>query len=208
MPSTWSIVSSTTVLGQIARDAVEEATVRNPRQSLVAVVFSVGWVEAYCEELLQHVKTERITTSTAVKLRAVLSVTKPAERVREIVQACSDVRIPLDQDPLRAYALLVDLRNKVIHQAPEWLPIKSSEPVHRANVPTESALLKRLAHLHIYNGQPERLRGGLVAALHYAPAARWAFNTAHAIMSLMIQKLPVENGHPPHLHRTFIEPVP
>jgi hypothetical protein len=182
--------------------------VRNPRQALVAVVFSVGWVEAYCEELLQYVKAERITTSTAVKLRAVLSVTKPAERVREIVQACSGARTRLDQDPLRAYSLLVDLRNKVIHQAPEWLPIESSEPLHRANVPTESALLKRLAHLHIYDGQPERLRGGLVAALHYAPAARWGFNTAHSIMSLMIQALPVENGHPPHLHRTFIELVP
>jgi hypothetical protein len=180
-------ILSSGVLRKVAREAAEKAEDQSSA-SLVALVFSVFWLESYLNELIHHAFTigqhdggsqmERVRNLvTATDLRgrdSSLSV-----KAQVLATALSGQPMDIGAQPFQDFALLISLRNALVHQRPEQvsfaLPPDDADPTF-----PEKHLSKLVRALAARNLVPRPIPRGEVLSNSIARArvAVWAFNVA------------------------------
>ena len=181
-------ILSSSVLRKVARGAAETAEDQSPA-SLVALVFSVVWLESYLNELIHHAFTigqhadrggqmgrvRNLVTATDLRRRdSSLSV-----KAQVLAIGLSGQPMNTGAQPFQDFGLLISLRNVLVHQRPEQvsfpLPPDDADPTF----PDKhlSKLVKALADRDLV---PRPIPRGevLSSSIARARVAIWSFNVA------------------------------
>lgn len=188
--STYAFNSA--ALFNIARTARDRA-VTNPADAVVTVIMAVAGLESFVNELLERLRFDsHEPTIELQRARTIAEAGNLYERtaslplkVQLLSVALSGVQLDQGAQPYQDFALLLTIRNEIVHQRPERLPDTGGAPAEGQHI------LKRLVARGLLSSLPSAdtihtTFGGIAE-----PAvANWALETALRMVRIVGAFLP------------------
>ena len=157
----------------------------------IACVFSVAWVEAFFNELLEHISTNPIyhLTDGARHLRSLVESTRLFSKALSVSDKVQSIKVMLSgtpfetgSQPFQDFELLVAVRNALLHNRPEILSVVAPPRPDGAYELEVSRLAKRLYSRGVVPRPAAGTVDTFIGVVHSAPFGPWAYNSAARLL--------------------------
>lgn len=177
------------------------------RRSLAAILFSTISTEAFINELHHQSCFWAGEVNPPGWTKALCEVLGEAEKARASIESKYHLAKyilsgePFDRGaaPFQTFALLIDIRNLIVHAKPLEAIVRKNE--HGKYVWSEPKVMVRLQEMNVVNTQdlqiaiahnPDRIVADLVVQISTQATAKWACKAASGIVSAMLDAVPVD----------------
>jgi len=196
-----------------AAAAIQSASV--PDEHIVAVFFSVAWLEASLNEIIHLLlRPERIADSpqynrVAIAARAAKLDGRTASldlKLQVLCAAATDDSLALGQAPWQHLTLLLDLRNAIVHLRPERVKVRRGQDDEPSSLVTDqdqaNDIIKRLLSAGALDSFPQGYMVPILTAAQRPTIGRWSYATVYRVLEQVAEWLPSWREHIIAVHRS------
>jgi hypothetical protein len=177
-------------LAELAQKACSDSR-GDGKSAITAVVFSVAWLEAYVNEVVYTVLNLPIEPEygAVVRLSQVLSAAESSgrnenllRRIRLIGTVLSDAPVDIGQSPWQDLAVLIAIRNSLIHNRPESFEIERAarEPHAPPRTKQYPRQVVELLNRGLLDQPTSEVFLTITGSIQVPAVADWAYKTAKA----------------------------